>query len=419
METEPDADLLETLTQFLYVAPVGLMQFNINGAVQIANPLIAQLLMAVDPASDLTDAYSALGPLVPDLARQVRDFEAMSGVIINHRRCDVTTGQQCRVFSLTVQRAHGGLNLAMLEDVTQVVEQERQIRQNQQRLRAIFENVRDYAIYTVADDGCIDEWNPSLERFGGWRAEDVVGQPLDIFLPPEDRQPAHWAGQLARSRQTGSVETEGWCVRRDGSRFWVNTVVTALPDLDGAVRGFVIVSRDMTERKRMEDELRRLATTDPLTGAFNRRQGEISLRHAFAHPAEPNRQPAVLMLDIDHFKSINDRYGHDTGDIALCSVVLACRQVLGEANAIVRWGGEEFLVVLPNTHAQAAVDVAQRLRVAIRAIKIPYNDEVLRLTVSIGVAVRQDETATGMVARADVALYEAKRTGRDRVVLAR
>jgi diguanylate cyclase (GGDEF)-like protein/PAS domain S-box-containing protein len=416
MQPETQPDPLEALTEFLYIAPVGLMQFRMDGAVQIANPLAAQLLMPLAPGGDLTDAFSALSPLVPDLARQVREFIAPAGIILDHQRCEVTRGTRSSVLSVTVHRVHGDTNLVVLDDVTALVKQERQIYADRQRFRAIFDNVRDYAIYTVDPGGLIDEWNQSLQRFGGWLPEDVTQRRLEMFFPEEDRGEGKMETMLTRARVIGSLETEGWRLRRDGSRLWANTVLTALPDVAGAVRGFVVVSRDMTERKRMEDELRRLATTDPLTGALNRRSGQALLADAFRLPQPDEWQPGVLMLDVDHFKAINDNQGHDAGDAALCALVTICREVLGQRGAIARWGGEEFLVILSSTRQEEALCLAEALRGALEAASIEIPAGKLTMTASFGLAIGGANPET-LIQRADAALYAAKRGGRNRVAV--
>jgi diguanylate cyclase (GGDEF)-like protein/PAS domain S-box-containing protein len=415
-DQRPDA--LEILTQFLYIVPVGLLQFHLDGLVDLANPLVAQLLMPLNPSGNLSDAYSALAPLVPDLARQVREFHEPAGIVIDHQRCIITTDGGYTVLALTVHRIHGTLHMAVLEDVTRLDRQTQQLQQDQERFRAIFANVREYAIYTVNLDGIIDEWNQSLARFGGWRAADVAGQPLDIFFAPGDRDRQLPASLLARARQSGSVETEGWSLRRDGSRFWANSVITILPDGASALRGFVVVSRDMTERKRVEDELRRFATTDPLTGAFNRRHGESSLADALGGAMAAELRPGVLLLDIDHFKSINDRHTHEAGDRALCALVDECRRTLGEAQPIIRWGEEEFLVLLPSTSFEQAKATAEHLCDAVRQISVRTRNDVIRMTISIGGAISRGESIESLIRRADEALYAAKHGGRDRVVMA-
>jgi diguanylate cyclase (GGDEF)-like protein/PAS domain S-box-containing protein len=418
VNADPTRNSLEVLTQFLYIAPVGLLQFRLDGPVELVNPLAAQLLMPLNPAGDLSDAYAALAPLAPDLARQVRGFHESEGLIVDHQRCAGTAGGRRFVLALTVRRIHGDLHMAVLEDVTALDEQEQQLQRDQERFRAIFANVREYAIYTVNLDGVIDEWNQSLARFGGWRPKDVVGRSLDVFFVSEDGQTQLPAALLSRARQNGSVETEGWCLRRDGSRFWANSVITILPDGESALRGFVVVSRDMTERKRVEDELRRFATTDPLTGAFNRRYGESCIAKALCGPSAVEQRPGILLLDIDHFKSTNDRHTHEAGDRVLCAFVDACKATLSEVQPVIRWGGEEFLVLLPDTDPGQATITAEPLREAVRRVSVPTRNDVVRMTVSIGGAIDQGESIENLIHRADKALYTAKHSGRDRVVMA-
>jgi diguanylate cyclase (GGDEF)-like protein/PAS domain S-box-containing protein len=308
--------------------------------------------------------------------------------------------------------------MAVLQDVTTLAEQERRLYADRRKFFAIFDNVRDYAIYTTTTEGKIDEWNRSLQRFGGWLAEDVQGRDMSLFLPPADPDRPHIDMLLAQARRTGSVETEGWRLKRDGVQLWGNTVITALPDEAGAVRGFVVVMRDITERKRTEDEMKLLATVDPLTGAYNRRQGDALLAAEFARRARDGRDFAVLMLDIDHFKAVNDQFGHAAGDAVLCALVREGQKTLRAVDMLVRWGGEEFLFVLPNTDRQAAIGVAERIRAALAATKVAAFGATIRFTVSIGVAVPMTDNPGELLLRVDIALYAAKTAGRDRVILA-
>lgn len=411
-----EALTLEPLTDFLYLVPVGLMQFRMDGRIEIANPLAAQLLMPLLPGQDFSDAFSALAPLLPGIAGTVRGFTARSGIIVDHARCEARAGGRDSVISVTIHRMHEGANLALLEDVTQVMAQERQLRADRQRFGAIFEHVRDHAIFTVNPEGRIDAWNQSLRRFGDWSEADVIGQRFDAFFTPEQHVPAAFDAVLADARRIGSVETEGWRLRADGTPFWTNSVVTALPDAEGEVTSYIVVSRDMTEHRRVEDQLRLLATTDPLTGAANRRQGQAQLAELSRRAAGLAR-PAVLMLDIDRFKSINDTHGHAVGDLVLCAVAEACRKALPADVPVIRWGGEEFLILLAAASIAEAAAIAETLRFAMHAVRVTAPGRRISLTASIGVAVARGEASDILVERAEAALYLAKREGRDRVVV--
>jgi diguanylate cyclase (GGDEF)-like protein/PAS domain S-box-containing protein len=189
---------------------------------------------------------------------------------------------------------------------------------------------------------------------------------------------------------------------------------------DGSAHGIVAVATDITERKGLERELRRLATTDPLTGAFNRRHFMSAASQEMERSARYGSPLAVLMIDIDHFKSINDQHGHALGDEVLKAAVEVCRATLREVDVFARFGGEEFSVLLPQTDSAGAAGLAERLRRAVAAMVVPLASGDLRVTISVGVAVRQEDEASfdHLLGRADRALYRAKAMGRDRVEVA-
>lgn len=406
----------EALIEFLYLTPVGIIRFRPDGRIELANPAAAQLLMPLAANAELSDLYRLLSAVLPDLRVRVERFAAPAGQILDQMQLAVPGTRT--VLTLGINKIDPDTLMAVVQDITRAIEQERRIRDDQQRFRAIFENVRDYAIFTVGLDGRVDDWNRSLNRLGGWEPADVTGAPVSMFFPPGQPDQARAATLLEGARQRGTAEFEGWGVRRDGSAFWGNTVATALPDGDGKACGFVMVTRDMTERKQMEDRLVALATTDPLTGAFNRRAGDARLEEAFRDWRRTGRGFAALMVDCDHFKSINDRWGHDAGDEVLTALVRICGETVRRADVTVRWGGEEFLLLLPETGRDAAVAVAERLRRAVGAAKVARGDDAIRFAISIGVAVAgiADANRDSIIRRADAALYRAKRAGRNRVV---
>ncbi|MBO9329795.1 diguanylate cyclase [Achromobacter xylosoxidans] len=157
---------------------------------------------------------------------------------------------------------------------------------------------------------------------------------------------------------------------------------------------------------------------DPLTGLLNRRALMDMIKQEVQRASRGGESFVVAMLDVDHFKSVNDRYGHETGDRALVELAGVLCKNLREYDLCGRWGGEEFLVLLPSTQAEAAQRVMDRLVGAVRALSIAAGDGMLRLTISIGMAYHQlGETFSETLSRADQALYLAKQDGRDRVAL--
>jgi diguanylate cyclase (GGDEF)-like protein len=176
--------------------------------------------------------------------------------------------------------------------------------------------------------------------------------------------------------------------------------------------------REIAERRHLETELRRLATTDGLTGALNRSafmaagQREMELAQQLGHPL------VVLMFDVDHFKTVNDRYGHAGGDLALQHLVATLRSGIRDDDVLGRLGGEEFAVVLIADSPNVAEEIAERLRSRVEATRLAFGESVIEMTISVGLAFGQatDRTIEHVIARADTALYQAKEGGRNRVV---
>jgi len=182
----------------------------------------------------------------------------------------------------------------------------------------------------------------------------------------------------------------------------------------------VALRKAMAAEQEVRNELRRHAMTDDLTGLANRRETIASLERATASAQRFDRPLALAIIDIDHFKNVNDTHGHPAGDAVIRKVALTASEVMRGQDTVGRLGGEEFAVVLPDCSAQDALAACERLRVAIREtdLELETGHRVF-VTLSVGIAVLgRDDTAADMIARADAALYEAKHGGRDRVLLA-
>jgi diguanylate cyclase (GGDEF)-like protein len=220
----------------------------------------------------------------------------------------------------------------------------------------------------------------------------------------------------------GGLSFESSLVGKDGARTLVVTKGMVRSDCRGnpdEPMGTIGIITDITERKRMESQLRHMATIDELTGCINRRaffsaaEQELERANRYGSPV------SVLMIDIDHFKQVNDRFGHAAGDRALKATTAAIHANLREIDSFGRLGGEEFAALLPETTLAGAMLVAERLRQAVAATEVELEEtSPLRLTVSLGVAERMTgETAIDqLLARADTALYRAKAAGRNRVL---
>jgi diguanylate cyclase (GGDEF)-like protein len=183
--------------------------------------------------------------------------------------------------------------------------------------------------------------------------------------------------------------------------------------------GRLIVWRDITQLKLLQLELNELATRDMLTHAYNRRHFEELSRVEWARSVRFSHSMSLVLLDIDHFKEVNDSQGHQTGDLVLAEFAKLCEQAKRDEDIFARWGGEEFIFLLPETEGMQAFLFARRLGKLISETPIKGNDSLVNITCSLGVTSSNttDDSLEAMFQRADQALYEAKRAGRNRAVL--
>jgi diguanylate cyclase (GGDEF)-like protein len=193
--------------------------------------------------------------------------------------------------------------------------------------------------------------------------------------------------------------------------------LSTIHDADGNTIGSACLLRDVTEAKRLETELRQLATTDALTGLFNRRHLDATLHTEFERIEHTGASLSVMLFDVDHFKKFNDTYGHDQGDRVLQAVAATFAQTLRKYDSACRYGGEEFVGILPETTSEQAFAVAERVRKAVAATMV----DGLQVNISIGVATWPDLSVTSsqaLLEAADSALYQSKDGGRNRTTVA-
>lgn len=253
----------------------------------------------------------------------------------------------------------------------------------------------------------------------GYSREELLGMKVSELRYAGDPGDGSYVQQLLSGEAT-SLSAEKRYVRKDGSVLWVNRTISMVRDHGGHPLHFLRIVEDITERKRLESEMRELAATDMLTGLPNRRAfiARLESEHARLRRFDAH-QAAVLMLDLDYFKRINDTWGHPAGDAVLRQVAQVIRDEIREVDGCGRLGGEEFAIVLAGAAPAAAREFAERLRRTIADVCVAFEDANIRITVSIGVAALdvEDESADVALQRADRALYKAKGVGRDRVIV--
>lgn len=315
------------------------------------------------------------------------------------------------------QRADGSVVLdGATLDIGRLHEAEADLRLSEERYRLLAENAWE-VIWTMGLDTSITYVSPAVERMRGFTPEEAMRQSIDEALPPESLAIAlGYFAELFAAIENGTeppvFRGEMEYYRKDGSLLTTDLQVIPHIGPDGQVVEILGVSRDISERKVLDAELTRLADTDPVTGVQNRRHGQELLADVAAH-ARRHQQLSLLMLDIDHFKVVNDTYGHLAGDQVLAEIARRLLENLRSTDVVARWGGEEFVILLRDCALEQALAIAEKIRS--RIADSPF-DDVSAVSVSIGVAERrQDNDLTSWLARADAALYEAKRAGRNAV----
>lgn len=258
--------------------------------------------------------------------------------------------------------------------------------------------------------------NTAFSHFVGTESSRVIGQTLADFLPPEVAE-AHRESDLEVMRKGGVIRVEtDVCVPDTGVRHvMLHKACVASPE--GGLRGIAGVLIDITERKELEARLTAAAERDPLTNAFNRRKFFQVAGSAIETANEGEQSFAVAVIDIDHFKSINDELGHGEGDLTLCSIVDTLRAHEAEGVLVARAGGEEFFAFFSGENAAQAEDILERMRTDIARYCAVATGMGTAGTISIGLANFDplQETIDHALRRADLALYRAKRDGRNRL----
>jgi diguanylate cyclase (GGDEF)-like protein/PAS domain S-box-containing protein len=281
-----------------------------------------------------------------------------------------------------------------------------------ERTRLLFQ-ARGLGLVMLDADGHVTSWNRGAEQLLGYRPHEILGRPVAELSAPagSDSRNAldRWLRDVVRA---GEHEEEGWRLRSDGGRVWVSIITTPLRDDSDQLRGFLCIVRDAAERRQAHlalqktaDNMEQLAATDWLTGLKNRREFDRVLRTI------PRERFAVLAVDVDHLKTVNDEQGHDAGDVLLRSVATTLSLLVRGWDVLARIGGDEFGVLLPGVGPDETAKVAERMRVAMHSVPS------CRARISVGWATAPAGADPRTVwSAADASLYRAKRSGRDMVV---
>jgi diguanylate cyclase (GGDEF)-like protein/PAS domain S-box-containing protein len=395
-----------------------------TGAVRYASPACRDLLglepeqLLGRPFTDLVHADDAAG--VAAVLSNSGDGEE-SPVSITHRmrRASGAVWVETRV---RVVRDHATGEVveshATVRDVAERMQSQAALAEAEERFRSAFEEAPIGMALTSPDFRFL-RVNRALCQITGYTPAQLEGLPVASITHPDDLK-ADWEarGAMLEGELSGH-RGERRYLHASGSAVWVAINSTLVRDGDGKPLHFLSQMQDITERRRHEAELRHMADHDPLTGLLNRRSFERELERHVAYVERYGPRGAALVLDLDHFKAINDTLGHSAGDELIVRVAHALRSRLRESDVLARLGGDEFAILLPEATPEDAQGVAAAVLDSVRTLAVPTATGRTRtVTASLGIALfdsGQALTGEDVLVNADLAMYDAKEAGRDQL----
>ena len=317
--------------------------------------------------------------------------------------------------------------VSQIQDITASKQTQSALKESRHRFLSLLKHLPT-AVVVHRPDSSIEYVNPTAEDLLGLTEDQLLGKsavdPDWHFLTEDGNQMElddYPVMKVLSSKRPLSNYLTGLIQQKDRPVRWLLVNAFPIKTAAGALDQVIVSFIDITERKKLQQALEEQAQTDPLTGLFNRRYFQETAAREVAQARRDRAPLSILELDLDHFKRINDRYGHAAGDKVLVAQADIIRQLVRENDIPCRIGGEEFVIIMPGTDAHEAAFAAERLRAKVMAADIQLdNQQVLRWTTSVGVASLEDSDICieDVIQRADRALYQAKADGRNCVSVA-
>jgi diguanylate cyclase (GGDEF)-like protein/PAS domain S-box-containing protein len=395
-------------------APIGMSLTSLHGQFLQVNEALCHMLGRSEE--------QLAGALVPSLTHpddRAADAAAMAEMRAGKRRTFHTEKRYLRPDGEPVWvRLHAGVVLgedgrpryfvSQMEDITERKRTEAALREEAVRFRLSFDNA-PIGKALVAPDGRFLEVNPALCGIVGYTRDELLATTFQDITHPDDLDVDLECVRQVMAGELRTYSMEKRYFHADGHVVWINLSVSLVRDETASPLYFISQIEDITERKAMEDELARLATMDELTGLLNRR-GFLAVAEPLARMAERNQQGmALLYIDLDNLKRINDEHGHMAGDQALIALADLLRGTFRDSDVLARWGGDEFVVLLPDDRLRATVWLDRLRELAGR------DPRFSQLSFSVGVAVYEWEqlaSIDALIHQADAAMYKQKMSKR-------
>jgi diguanylate cyclase (GGDEF)-like protein/PAS domain S-box-containing protein len=265
-------------------------------------------------------------------------------------------------------------------------------------------------------DGHFIYVTPSCHRITGYIPEDFYNDSdlMEKIIHPDFLE--LWKDYHQQMPEGEKQEIDFKIITKSGEERWISHICQKVEFVVSGLRGFRASNSDITDRKQLEQDLKHAALHDHLTGLMNRRFMMEQLKNLIYQYQRTQKVFSIVICDIDDFKSVNDNYGHECGDVILVEIANLLKNQLRKQDFICRWGGEEFMIILPQTPLKGAREVAEKLRASIEAKRITYHGHEIKVTMSFGV--HQYDCADmpdPCIRKADMNLYKAKLAGKNRV----
>jgi len=416
----PDYAGHKDFTQWVLSSRANMCCLCRNGTIDYINPIGVHLLQGTEVSefvgqkleTFVDPAYAELISLGLDAFAEEEAGIPLKLITLNNNRLDVVM----TVAALPSEPSENAVFLVECNNITQLLQSSESARRREQRTANILQTISDGVLITD-EMGTIQSTNPAAETIFGYKARELIGKNISMLVP-EPHQSVHDA-YLADFQKSGISNVVGnlrelIALHKDGIEFHIEITINELKQDDGR-KTFTSIFRDVTERKRRDDQISHLAHHDALTGLPNRLLFEDRLEHALNQARRNKETVALLFIDLDKFKPINDTLGHEAGDAVLKEVARRLLNCSRASDTVARVGGDEFVVILaPISRRDGAGKVAKSM---IKALMAPVVEVAQDCTIgaSIGISIFPDDATDPqtLMSCADETMYRVKKAGRN------
>lgn len=361
---------------------------------------------------NLKETYPKDSDVIQDIYNSYKNQSKFSR---NMEYTMVSTGEK-KILKTTYSFIAPDIVLVFTEDITELQESMMQLNSEKILMKSLVEGISE-GIIAVDSKGKVFAVNPSAEKMFGYTSKEFIGMQIEELIPERLRKVHESHRERFMKKMVSREMGEGknlTALDKWGKKF---PVEVGLNKIDyHKEKSVVAIITDITKRLQAEELLKKAAMTDSLTELYNRRAFNELLSFHENKSAYEKDSYSIIMGDIDHFKSINDNYGHDAGDNVLKSLAKIIQKSIRRNDVAARWGGEEFIILVPETSAEGGVIFAEKFRKEIENTYIETGSDKINVTMSLGVAQKkQGKTAEEVIKEADKNMYTAKQSGRNRV----